>query len=54
MFEERRDESLYHYSAKSVRIELRRYEDVWSCVNRNVEGLSKLMEPEDGLSKFYD
>jgi len=38
LFEERRDESLYHYSAKSVRIELRRYEDVWSCVNRNVEG----------------
>ena len=30
--------ALYHYSAKSVRIELRRYEDVWSCVNRNVEG----------------
>ena len=54
MFEERRNESLCCKSPKSVRIEEKRHEDVWSYVNQDVEGLSRLMKPEDGLSKFYD
>ncbi len=44
MFEERRNESLCCKSPKSVRIEEKRHEDVWSYVNQDVEGIVEVDE----------